>query len=130
MNVIGIGTDITQCSRIEKMIQKHADVFLNRVFTENEISYCGQRKAFAQHYTGRFAAKEAILKALGTGWAKGILWTDIEVVNEPNGKPVVGLTGQAKVISESLGITEVLITISHCDDYAVAFATAVGDPSA
>ena len=109
------------------MIEKHADTFLDRVFTENEISYCRQRKAFAQHYTGRFAAKEAILKALGTGWAKGILWTDIEVVNEPGGKPIVKLAGQAKVISESLGVTQMLITISHCEDYAVAFATAVGN---
>ena len=130
MNVIGIGTDITQCSRIEDMIQKHSDTFLNRVFTENEISYCGQRKAYAQHYTGRFAAKEAILKALGTGWAKGIHWTDIEVINEPGGKPIVSLTGQAKTISDSLGIKQVLITISHCDEYAVAFATAVGEPVA
>ena len=129
MNVIGIGTDITQCSRIEKMIQKHADTFLNRVFTENEISYCGQRKSYSQHYTGRFAAKEAILKALGTGWAKGILWTDIEVINEPGGKPIVSLTGQAKAISDSLGIDQVLVTISHCEDYAVAFATAVGRPA-
>ena len=111
MNVIGIGTDITECSRIEKMIQKHADTFLNRVFTENEISYCGQRKSYAQHYTGRFAAKEAILKALGTGWAKGILWTDIEVINEPGGKPIVSLTGQAKTISDSLGIDQVLSLI-------------------
>ena len=130
MNVIGIGTDITQCSRIESMIEKHEDAFLNRVFTGNEISYCGQRKAFAQHYTGRFAAKEAILKALGTGWAKGILWTDIEVVNEPGGKPIVNLTGQAKAISDSLGIAQMLISISHCEDYAVAFATAVGHSTA
>ena len=129
MNVIGIGTDITQCSRIEDMIQKHADSFLNRVFTENEISYCGKRKAFAQHYTGRFAAKEAILKAMGTGWAKGIRWTDIEVINEPSGRPTANLTGQAKTICDSLGINQVLITISHCDEYAVAFATAVGDPA-
>lgn len=130
MNVIGIGTDITQCSRIEGMIGKHEDAFLNRVFTENEISYCGQRKSFAQHYTGRFAAKEAILKALGTGWAKGILWTDIEVVNEPGGKPIVNLTGQAKVISDSMGVAQMLISISHCEDYAVAFATAVGHSTA
>jgi holo-[acyl-carrier protein] synthase len=126
MNIIGIGTDITKCSRIVQMIEKHADVFLQRIFTANEISYCGDRKAYAQHYTGRFAAKEAVLKALGTGWAKGIHWTDIEVVNEPGGKPVVNLTGQAKRISQSMGISEVMITISHCDEYAVAFATAVG----
>ena len=67
---------------------------------------------------------------MGTGWAKGIHWTDIEVVNEPGGKPIVNLTGKAKVISDSLGVAQMLITISHCDDYAVAFATAVGHPTA
>jgi len=67
---------------------------------------------------------------LGTGWAKGISWTDIEVINEPGGKPIVSLSGQAKTISDSLGIAQVLVSISHCDDYAVAFATAVGGSGA
>jgi len=127
MNVIGIGTDITKCSRVEKMIQKHEDVFLNRVFSPNEISYCNGRKAFVQHFTGRFAAKEAILKALGTGWAKGISWTEIEVVNESGGKPIVNLSGEAKRIAGAMGIGQVLVSISHCDEYATAFATAIAE---
>lgn len=128
MNVIGIGTDIIQCSRIQGMIDKHDDVFITRVYTAGEIDYCSARKAFVQHYAGRWAAKEAILKAMGTGWAKGIQWTDIEIVNQPGGKPSVKLNGEARKICDSMGIVEVLISISHCNEFATAFATAVGKP--
>ena len=127
MNVLGIGTDIIQCQRIKGMIEKHDEIFIKRVYTPGEIDYCASRKAYVQHYAGRWAAKEAILKAIGTGWAKGIQWTDIEIVNEPGGKPSVKLGGQARNICESMGIVEVLISISHCDEFATAFATAVGE---
>ena len=127
MNVIGIGTDIVECLRVANMIEKHEDIFIQRVYTPSEIEYCGSRKAATQHYAGRWAAKEAILKAIGTGWAKGIQWTDIEVVNHMGGKPYVKLAGEAKTICESLGITEILISISHCRSHATAFATAVGE---
>lgn len=126
MNVIGIGTDIVQCQRIATMIEKHGDTFLNRVYTNREIDYCGGRKSCIQHYSGRWAAKEAILKALGTGWARGVQWTDIEVVNDGGGKPSVNIGGEAHVLCQRMGIKEVLISISHCNDYATAFATAVG----
>ena len=125
-NVIGIGTDIIQCRRIEEMIAKHEDVFIQRVFTATEIEYCGSRKAYVQHYAGRWAAKEAILKAIGTGWAKGIHWTDIEILNQAGGKPYVQLNGEAKTICQAAGIQTVLISISHCHEFATAFATAVG----
>ncbi|MEM7784101.1 MAG: holo-ACP synthase [Planctomycetota bacterium] len=123
--VYGIGTDIIECDRIAQMIEKHQDVFIQRVFTESEIEYCAARKAAVQHYAGRWAAKEAILKAMGTGWAKGIQWTDIEIVNQMGGKPEVQLGGQAKVICDSLTIEEILISISHCREFATAFATAL-----
>lgn len=129
MSVIGIGTDIVECLRVAQMIEKHEDVFIRRVYTPEEIEYCGPRKASTQHYAGRWAAKEAILKALGTGWAKGIQWTDIEIINQMGGKPFVRLGGEAKVISESMGITEILISISHCRLFATAFATAIGNRS-
>ncbi len=125
--VIGIGTDIIECVRIAKMIEKHGELFLNRVYTRNEIAYCSCRKATNQHYAGRWAAKEAVLKALGTGWAKGIQWTDVEVVNEIGGRPRIELGGEAKVISQQMRIREILISISHCRSYAIAYATAVGD---
>ena len=84
-NLISIGTDIIECVRIAQMIEKHGEVFLQRVFTQKEIQYCSSRKAATQHYAGRWAAKEAVLKVLGTGWAKGIQWTDVEIVNEVTG---------------------------------------------
>ncbi len=125
MNILGVGTDIIETSRIEEMIQKHGEIFLDRVFTKQEQEYCGIRKAASQHYAGRWAAKEAILKAFGTGWAKGIHWTDIEVVNEMGGKPNVVTHGEATTLCDQRGIVTVLISISHCKEYAVAFATAV-----
>jgi holo-[acyl-carrier protein] synthase len=123
--VISIGTDIIECARIAKMIEKHGEIFLNRVYTRSEIAYCSCRKSANQHYAGRWAAKEAVMKALGTGWAHGIQWTDVEVVNEIGGRPHIELTGQAKVICKQLGIREILISISHCRGYAIAYATAV-----
>ncbi len=125
--IIGIGTDIIECERITQMLEKHGQVFLTRVYTACEIEYCSGRKAADQHYAGRWAAKEAVLKALGTGWAHGIRWTDVQVVNQQGGKPNIELDGRAKEISLQLGIREVMISISHCRNYAVAYATAIGE---
>ena len=126
-DIIGIGTDITECLRIARMIERHGELFINRVYTPAEIKYCQSRKQATQHYTGRWAAKEAILKALGTGWRKGISWRDIEIRNEPGGKPMVAVRGGAKDVVEQLGITEIHVTISHCRSHATAFAIAVGN---
>jgi holo-[acyl-carrier protein] synthase len=126
MSIIGIGTDIVECLRIAKMIERHGELFLNRVYTPREIEYCSSRKAATQHYAGRWAAKEAILKALGTGWARGIRWQDIEIRNDLAGKPSVALAGGARTVCERLGIGEMLISISHCRSHATAYALAVG----
>ena len=126
MNIIGIGTDIIECLRIASMIEKHGELFLTRVYTPHEIEYCSARRAATQHYAGRFAAKEAVLKALGTGWTRGIQWRDIEVRNDLGGKPSIALSGGAYEHSVQHGIDEVLITISHCRNYATAYAMAVG----
>ncbi len=126
--VIGIGTDIIECDRIERMLEKHGQTFLQRVYTAGEVEYCAGRKAANQHYAGRWAAKEAVLKALGTGWAHGIQWTDVEVVNQQGGKPLINLHGRALEISQEQGISDMMISISHCKGYATAYATAVGSP--
>src|SRR5690242_15555226 len=96
MDILGIGTDIIECLRIGKMIEQHGELFLRRVFTEKEILYCQARKHATEHFAGRWAAKEAILKALGTGWSRGICWTDLEIRNEPGGEPKVMVRGGAK----------------------------------
>ena len=128
-NVIGIGTDIVEVARIGDMIEKHDATFIQKVFTEGEITYCEPRKAAVQHFAGRWAAKEAILKAIGTGWSNCIKWTDIEVINEMGGKPYVKLNGKAVTVCADRGIDEILISISHCNLFATAFATALGEDS-
>ena len=127
MSVIGIGTDIIEVSRIGEMVEKHDELFLRRVYTPLEIEYCSGRKACMQHYAGRWAAKEAALKALGTGWARGIHWTDLEVVNQTGGKPNLRIHGQALKVAEDLGIEEMQISISHCRAFAVAYVIALGE---
>ena len=126
MNVVGIGTDIIECLRVAKMIERHGELFLTRVYTAHEIEYCCARKASTQHYAGRFAAKEAVLKALGTGWTRGVHWRDIEVRNDLGGKPKIALAGGAREMCEKLGISDILISISHCRTHAMAYALAVG----
>ncbi|MDR3110987.1 MAG: holo-ACP synthase [Planctomycetaceae bacterium] len=127
MQIIGIGTDIADCKRIARMLEKHPKSFRRHVFTDNELAYCDSGKSSLTHFTGRWAAKEAILKALGTGWTSGITWRDVEITNEPSGRPIVKLTGGAKTIADTKNITEIKVTISHCPDYAVAFAVATGE---
>jgi len=125
MEIVGIGTDIIEVSRIEKMIDKHGQTFLKKVYSEKEIEYCQPRKGAKQHYAGRWAAKEAVLKTFGTGWAKGIQWNEIQLLNETGGKPKIVLTGAAEKWAQKIGIDEIQISISHCHKFAVAFATAI-----
>jgi holo-[acyl-carrier protein] synthase len=128
MNILGIGTDIIECPRIGRMIEQHGELFLSRVYTEREIRYCQARKRALEHFAGRWAAKEAILKAIGTGWTKGIAWTDLEVRNDAGGQPQVHVRGGAREIALARGIGNLLVSISHCRTYATAFAIAVGGP--
>lgn len=124
--IIGIGTDITECLRIARMIERHGELFIDRIYTPEEIKYCQSRKQATQHFAGRWAAKEAILKALGTGWQRGISWRNMEIRNEPGGKPIVAVRGGVKDVVEELGIAEIQISISHCRSHATALAVAVG----
>jgi holo-[acyl-carrier protein] synthase len=125
MEIIGIGTDIVECLRIGRMIEEHGELFLQRVFTEREIRYCRGRKHATEHFAGRWAAKEAIMKCLGTGWRKGLCWTDMEVRNDQEGAPHVHMCGAAKERAQELKIGDILLTISHCRAYATATALAV-----
>ncbi|MSR57447.1 MAG: holo-[acyl-carrier-protein] synthase [Planctomycetaceae bacterium] len=126
--VIGVGTDIVEVVRIGQMIERHGEVFLNRVYTDDEIRYCQRRKAYTQHYAGRWAAKEAVMKTLGTGFSRGVGWRDIEVCSNKSGQPSIVLRGGAREIALQSGISDVLISISHCRAYATANAIAIGSP--
>lgn len=127
MQIIGIGTDITECLRIANMIERHGELFICRVYTNGEIAYCSTRKAATQHYAGRWAAKEAVLKALGTGWRRGISWRDVEVGNLPSGAPTITLHAGARDVADSLGIRRMHISISHARSHAIAYAIAEGE---
>ena len=126
MDILGIGTDIIECPRIGRMIEQHGELFLRRVYTEREIGYCQARKHAIEHFAGRWAAKEAILKAIGTGWARGVSRTELEVRHGRDGGPRVLVRGRAKEVAVRRGIGDILITIAHCRTYATAYALAVG----
>lgn len=125
MHILGIGTNIIDCLRIAQMIERHGELFLQRVFTPHEIEYCSARKAATQQYAACWAAKESILKALGTGWARGISWTDMEIRNDSAGRPSVRLGGGAREVCEKLGVADILISVSHSRTHATAFAIAM-----
>ncbi len=126
MEILGIGTDIVECPRIGKMIEQHGELFLRRIYTEREIRYCQARTHAIEHFAGRWAAKEAILKAIGTRRSRGISWTHIEVRNGSDGRPQVLVGGAARELARDRGIADILISISHCRTYATAYALAVG----
>ncbi len=125
MDIVGIGTDIVECLRIGRMIEQHGELFLTRVYTEREIRHCRARKHATEHFAAHWAAKEAILKCLGTGWRQGMCLTDIEVRNDTQGKPQVLVCGAAKEHVQQLRIADILISLSHCRAYATAYAIAV-----
>ena len=123
MSVTGIGIDLIECSRIRDVLERHGDRFLERLLTPAEIEYVrGYHKQIVPRLAGRFAAKEAILKVLGTGWRGQIAWRDIEILNDRNGQPHVTLTGECARIARQLGIARVLISITHTENYGAANA--------
>jgi holo-[acyl-carrier protein] synthase len=121
---LSIGIDITEVKRIKELALQY-DRFLPRVYTALEIEYCVKKKNKYQHLAARFAAKESVLKALGTGWSGRIDWRDVEIVNDQWGRPFVNTHGRVKEIVKERGITAISITLSHCRDYAVACAQIV-----
>jgi holo-[acyl-carrier protein] synthase len=125
MEIVGIGTDIVECLRVGRMIEQHGELFLARVYTEHEIGYCQARKRAVEHFAARWAAKEAILKCLGTGWRRGLDWTDMEVRHTPAGQPTVHLCGAAKDVAQALRVGDILLSLAHCRAYATAYALAV-----
>lgn len=128
MHVVSHGIDLVRCDRIADLCDQHGELFLARIFTAAERAYCLGTKVEIERLSGRFAAKEAVLKALGTGWRGGIRWTDVETLADEQGKPHVTLHGEAARIAAAQGITRVLVSISHTKEHACASAIAVGDP--
>ena len=120
MSVLGIGVDLVECARIEHSLERFGDRFLNRVFTAGEIEYSKSMKYPVRHLAARFAAKEAILKAFGTGIGKAMGWRNIDVRKKPSGEPFLLLTGGAEELAKQRGVKNALITLSHTDHHAMA----------
>jgi len=128
MSVVGHGVDLVECRRIGEIWRRHGEAFLRRVYTPAERAYCLDCRAPVVRLAGRWAAKEAVLKALGTGWRGGIEFVDIEVLPDGLGRPHVQLRGRTADLARTLGISHMLVSISHTEDYALASAIGVSAP--
>ena len=118
--IIGTGVDIAEVPRIRKSIERFGDRFLRRIFTAGEIRYCEGKANRYERYAARFAAKEAGMKALGTGWSHGVRWRDIEVVRPPGRRPTIQFHGEADAIASKLGTRNVSLSITHTSEQALA----------
>jgi holo-[acyl-carrier protein] synthase len=118
--IVGLGVDIAEVARLKTAIERRGQSFLRRIFTPAEIAYCERFKNKFERYAGRFAAKEAAMKALGTGWRGGVRWVDLEVVREASGRPTMAISGQARKIAERLGVNRIVLSITHTETQALA----------
>ena len=127
MRIVGHGIDLVAIDRVAGMLEAHPERFLDRCFTAAESAYCdagGKRRA--EHYAARFAAKEAAVKALGTGFRDGMAWTDIEVTRDAAGRPGLGVSGRTAAVAAAAGVADWWLSLSHTDDHAVASVIASG----
>jgi len=118
--IVGLGVDMEEITRLGDAIKRHGRIFLERIFTPAEIAYCQRHRDAVERYAARFAAKEATMKALGTGWGKGVRWRDIEVTRQPGGRPTIVLHGAAREHAERMGARHISLSISHSGNFALA----------
>jgi holo-[acyl-carrier protein] synthase len=116
----GLGIDLVAVSRIEEAARRHGERFLKRIMTEGEVAYCARHPEPAKHWAARFAAKEAGMKAIGTGWSHGVRWRDIEVARKPGGRPTLLFHGKAAEFASLLGATNIALSITHTAEQAMA----------
>ena len=127
MAIVGHGVDIIEVDRIRRMLVDHPDRFVARTFTAAEVAYAEREKRQAEVYAGRFAAKEAVMKVLGTGWRRGVTFQDIEILQHPTGEPYVVLHGTTAEVARERGIARIWVSISHIKDLATASAIGVDE---
>jgi len=130
MKIIGTGIDIVETARIRESVAKFGDQFLNRCFLPDEIAYCRSMKLPELHLAARFAAKEAISKAFGTGIGRQLGWKDMEICRRESGEPFVVLHGKGTELAQQRGVSEIFVSLSHCQEYGAASAIAVGSAGA
>jgi holo-[acyl-carrier protein] synthase len=118
--IVGLGVDIAEVARVKAAIERHGETFLRRLYTPAEREYCERFKNKYERYAGRFAAKEAAMKALGTGWSRGVRWVDVEVVREKGGRPTLRLAGEAANVAGRMGVKNIAVSITHTAEQAFA----------
>jgi holo-[acyl-carrier protein] synthase len=118
--IVGLGLDIAEIDRMQAAIERHGQPFIDRLFTPAEIAYCERHRNKFERYAARFAVKEAAMKALGTGWRRGVRWRDFEITNLAGGKPTLRLSGVAQEFAEKLGVKNIAISITHSGNFALA----------
>jgi holo-[acyl-carrier protein] synthase len=118
--IVGTGVDIAEVPRVAAAIKRFGDRFLRRIFTEGEIRYCESKANKVERYAARFAAKEAALKAIGTGWKRGVAWKEVEVTREPGGRPTMTFHGKAAEFAAKLGMKRAHVSLSHTAEHAIA----------
>jgi len=118
--IVGTGIDIAEVARIRQSIERFGERFLQRVFTAGEIRYCDSKANRFERYAARFAAKEAAMKALGTGWNHGVRWRDCEVVRQPGGRPTIAFDGKAAEFAAKLGVKNAALSLTHTAEQAIA----------
>lgn len=119
--IVGTGIDLAEVDRVRRAIERHGDRFLQRIYTPLEIAYVSRKANRYERYAARFAAKEAGMKAIGTGWRKGVTWKDFEVANLPGGKPTLRLSGVAAQVAGKLGVRNISLSLTHTSTTGMAF---------
>jgi holo-[acyl-carrier protein] synthase len=119
--IVGTGVDLAEVPRIQASIERYGTKFIERIYTRNEIAYVERKANRFERYAARFAAKEAGMKALGTGWSRGVRWKDFEVVNLPSGRPTLELHGVAKTIAAAIGVTAISLSLTHTAQNGLAY---------
>jgi holo-[acyl-carrier protein] synthase len=125
MEIVGIGTQVMDCARVRGLIDQHGETFLKQVYTEREVGFCNGRKQVTEQFTAVWAAKEAVLRALGTTWKRGTSWTDVEVVCENGAPPQVIVTGPTRELMAVRGVNQIMLTTAHSRTFATATAIAL-----
>lgn len=118
--IVGTGVDLAEVGRIEQAVERFGRRFIERIYTHGEIAYVARKANFLERYAARFAAKEAAMKAIGTGWRRGVRWQDFEVMNLPSGKPTLAFHGVAAEVARALGVRNVSLSLTHTKEYGMA----------
>jgi len=128
MDIIGIGTQVMECARVRGLIDQHAEAFLKQVYTDREVAFCNGKKQTTEQFTALWAAKEAVFRALGTTWKRGMNWADVEIVSENGSSPEAGITGPTRELMAVRGANRMRVTMAFCRAYATATAIALKVP--